>query len=137
MQAPTTETRPTVFVLNFDEGETYQGFFDAIYADFIASLTSKYRVQRARKPDSAIKYLNNAGNRPVAILLVDPAVIKKGNSAVLERVKAYVHRGGTAVFMASFSSFITPLDMKKFWSTHWGLNWQSGDYHRTDVSVNR
>jgi ribonuclease HI len=132
-----TEARSTVFVLNMDKGETYEGFFDAIYADLIASLTSRYRVQRVRKPDSALKYLNNAENRPVAILIVDPAVVKKANVAVLERVKTYVRAGGTAVFMANFSSFITATTMKMLWSTHWGLDWQSGDYHRTDVSTNR
>lgn len=126
-----------IFILNLDEDEEYNGLFDLIYPDLVESLAAKYRIQRARKLDAAQRYLSNSENRPIAILIVDPGVVKAANIAVLNQVKEYVRGGGIAVFMASFSSFVRPLDMNRHWTEHWGLDWQFGDYHRTDVHLNR
>jgi hypothetical protein len=49
------------------------------------------------------------------------AVTLKENSDVLEQVKSYVKAGGMAIFAASFSSFITPPAINKFWETTWVL----------------
>ena len=126
-----------VFILNLDEDEEYNGLFDLICSDLIESLAAKYRIQRTRKPDAAQRYLSNSENRPIAILIVDPGVVQAANITVLNQVKEYVRGGGIAVFMASFSSFVRPLDMNRHWKEHWGLDWQFGDYHRTDAHLNR
>ena len=132
---PTPE-KPVLFILNLDKDQQYENFFDSIYPDLIESLCSKYRVQRARAVDPAKRYLSDPANRPVAILVTDPTVAKKKKSAILEQVINNVKAGGVAIFAANFSSFITPPDMDKFWNT-WGLGWTFGNYHRTDVFLNR
>jgi hypothetical protein len=131
-----TPDKPVVFLLNLDKEQQFEDLFDSIYPDLINSLCDKYRVQRARTVVPAKRYLSDPANHPVAILLPDPALAQKKNYPVLEQVTNYVKAGGVAIFAASFSSFISPPDMNKFWNT-WGLSWKFGDYHRTDVFLNR
>ena len=109
--------------------------FDSIYSNFITSLVAKYHVQRARSLSGAQRYLNE--HQPIAILLPDPAVTLEQNSALLGQVINYVQAGGFAVFSCLFSSFITPPDMNKLWKTSWGLDWKFGNYHRTNVYLDR
>lgn len=137
LQNSQSQAKPTVFILCLDKEEEWEGLFDQSYADLIESLASKYRIQRARKADAALRYLSNSDNRPVAILIVDPGLSKATHVSVLNHVKEYVRGGGTAVFMANFSSFIRPAKLNNFWKKQWGLDWQMGDYHRTDVYLNR
>lgn len=134
----TTQPPPeklTVFILNLDKEQQYEGLFDYIYPDLIASLDAKYHVQRARSLNEAQCHLNK--HQPIAILLPDPAITLEQNSALLRQVKNYVQAGGFAIFSCSFSSFITPPTMDKFWKTSWGLDWNYGNYYRTDVYLNR
>jgi hypothetical protein len=134
----TTQPPPeklTVFILNLDKEQVYEDLFDNIYSDLIASLDAKYHIQRARSLSEAQRHLNE--HQPIAILLPDPAVTLEQNSAVLGQVRKYVQAGGFAIFSGSFSSFITPPAMDKFWERSWGLDWKFGNYHRTDVYLNR
>ena len=125
----------TVFILNLDKEQMYEGFFDSIYSDLLASLHAKYHIERARSLSEAQRYLNE--HQPIAILLPEPAVTLKQNSAALGQLREYVQAGGIAIFAGSFSSFITPPAMDKFWKRTWGLDWKFGNYHRTDVYLNR
>ena len=131
----TTQEKPTVFILNLDKGQVYEGLFDSIYPDLLASLHAKYHIQRSRSLKEAQRHLNE--HQPIAILLPDPAVTLKQNAAVLGQVREYVQAGGIAVFAGLFSSFIAPPAMDRFWKGGWGLDWKFGDYHRTDVYLNR
>ena len=134
----TTQPPPqklTVFILNLDKGQVYEDLFDSIYPDLLASLDAKYHIQRARSLSEAQRNFNE--HQPIAILLPDPAVTLKQNSAVLGQVREYVQAGGFAIFAGMFSSFITPPAMDKFWKRSWGLDWKFGNYHRTDVYLNR
>ena len=124
-----------VFILNLDKGQMYEGLFDSIYPDLLASLHARYHIQRARSLGEAQHHLNE--HHPIAILLPDPAVTLKQNSAVLGQLKEYVQAGGIAIFAGSFSSFIAPPAMDKFWGSSWGLGWKFGTYHGTDVYLNR
>ncbi|TID27705.1 hypothetical protein E6O75_ATG00472 [Venturia nashicola] len=126
---------PIVFALRLDDGQLWERLFDKMYADQIDSLSSKYRIVRARKPDAAKRWLANPENKPIAILITDPGAVS--NVAILDLVKGYVQAGGIAVFMANFSSFINLDDMDKLWKHHWGLDWKVGAYHRTEVHLNR
>ncbi len=135
MTTQPTPEKLTVFILNLDKEQQYEDLFDYIYSDLIASLDAKYHIQRARSLSEAQRHLNE--HQPIAILLPDPAVTLKQNSALLRQVKDYVQAGGFAIFSCSFSSFITPSTMGKFWKTSWGLDWKMGNYHRTDVYLNR
>ena len=130
----TTQPPPgklTVFILNLE----YEDLFDDIYSDLIASLDAKYHIQRARSLSEAQRHLNE--HQLIAILFPDPAVAREQNSALLRQVKNYVQAGGFAIFSCCFSSFINPPTMDKFWKTSWGLDWNFGSYHRTDVYLNR
>lgn len=124
-----------MFILNLDKEQMYEGFFDSIYSDLITSLGAKYRIQRARSLSGAQRYLNE--HQPIAILLPDPAITLEQNSTALGQVREYVQAGGFAIFAGSFSSFITPPAMDEFWERSWGLDWKFGNYHRTDVYLNR
>ena len=101
----TSQVNPVVLILNLDKNEMFEGLFDAIYADLIRSLTSKYRVQRARDPDVAQRYLSDSENHPVAILIVDAGAVRLKNARVLDLVKSYVKSGGIAVFIQPESCF--------------------------------
>jgi hypothetical protein len=136
-EVDSSQVKPIIFVLNLECDEMWEGLFDRMYSDLIESLAVQYRIQRARTIDAAHRYLGNPLNRPAAILIVDPGLINTASSSVLNLVKVYVRGGGIAVFMASFSSFISPSDMNKFWQEQWGLDWKFGDYHRTIVQLNR
>jgi hypothetical protein len=129
--------KPVVFILNLDEEQMFEGLFDSIYSDLIYSLAAKYRLKRARKLGAAQRFLSNAANRPIAILLPDPAVTMEQNSTVLALVTSYAQAGGVVIFAATFSGFITPHAMNKFWDESWGLGWKFGEYYRTDVYLNR
>jgi len=129
--------KPTIFILGLDQEEQWEGLFDAIYQDLIQSLTSRYLIQRARKLGPAQRYLSNSQNRPIAILVVDPGVIQGKNVTVFDQLKDYVQKGGIAVFMANFSSFVKPDEMNNLWKKSWGLDWQMAEYERTDVYLNR
>ncbi|RDI87296.1 hypothetical protein Vi05172_g2939 [Venturia inaequalis] len=129
--------KPLVFMLCLDDEQPWEGLFDNIYTDQIDSLSSKYRIVRARKPDAAKRWLANPENKPIAVLITDPGVVQPSNAVVLDLVKAYVQAGGIAVFMANFSSFMRPEDMDKLWKDQWGLNWKMAAYHRTDLHLNR
>lgn len=129
--------KPAVFILCLDDEQPWGGLFDNMYTDQIDSLSSKYLIVRARKPDAAKRWLANPQNKPIAILITDPGVVQPSNAGVLDLVKAYVQAGGVAVFMANFSSFMRPDDMDRLWKDQWGLNWKMADYHRTDLHLNR
>ena len=108
-----------------------------MYSDLIESLSPTYRLQRARSRGAAQRYLSSPENRPTAVLVVAPGVVKAANASVLNQLKEYVQAGGSVMFTACFSSFIGPDDMDRLWQKNWELNWQVGDYHRTDVHLNR
>ncbi|KAF2432768.1 hypothetical protein EJ08DRAFT_112926 [Tothia fuscella] len=128
----TAQPKPAVFILDLEQPD----LFTAIYSDFVDALASEYRIQRARKKGPAERYLTNTENRPIAILAVDAGLVERKNASLLQQVRDYVHRGGTVIFMANFSGFITPPKMNKFWPETWGLDWQFGEYHRTTVHLN-
>jgi hypothetical protein len=136
-QSAAPATKPQIFILCLDEKELYYGLFDKFYSRLIDSLACKARLLRARTTDAAKRYLSNADNRPIAILITEPGVAKPENGHLLEFVKSYVRWGGVAIMMASFSSFIRGDVMDEFWSKHWNLSWRRGDYYRTDVHLNR
>ena len=135
MTTQPTPKKLTVFILNLDKEQMWQNMFDSIYSNLIVSLDAKYHVQRARSLSGAQRYLNE--HQPIAILLPDPAVTLEQNSALLGQVINYVQAGGFAIFACLFSSFITPPDMNKLWKTSWGLDWKFGNYHRTNVYLNK
>lgn len=129
-------TKASVFVVNLGQGEIYQNFWDELYQDLITPLTAKYRVQRVRRRDHALRWLREPANKPVAILVPDSGVLLQGNRDVPNLIYDHAMRGATVLFHASFSSFAVPDEMATLWEK-WGTKWRAGDYVRTITQLNR
>lgn len=135
MSTYTPAEKPCVLIINLDKEQVYENLFDRIYPDLFALLCTKYHAQRARSLSEAQTHLND--HHPIAVLLPDPAVTLKENSALLKQIRDYVQAGGYAIFGCSFSSFINQPVMDNFWKRDWNLDWKMGSYHRTDVYLGR
>ncbi|KOC11478.1 hypothetical protein AFLA70_372g001421 [Aspergillus flavus AF70] len=94
----------------------------------------KSGLSASRKPNSAIELLAQRPE-PSAILVTDEALTLPENRAVWKAALEYVRRGGTAVIMGHFPSFVRPNHLKPFFSQA-GLNWESGSYQRTTLALN-
>jgi len=112
-----------------------QPWFDEMYAPLLTALRSNAEFQRAEHSTSAIQFLSQLPE-PSAVLITDEALTLRENSAVWEAVLEYVRRGGTAIVMGLFPSFVQPNSMKPFFSRA-GLHWGAGSYHRTTLALNR
>lgn len=129
--ASSTESRPTLLVLSIEE----QSLFDAMYGRLIALLSSKATLQWMTEPGRTLDYLQTES--PSAVLATDAGILKSSHAAVLNKLTDYVREGGTVVLCGLFSSFIRRDEVKPFFERHFGLPWELGAYHRTDVYLNR
>ncbi|KAF9927111.1 hypothetical protein BGZ67_007669 [Mortierella alpina] len=111
-----------------------QPWFDEMYAPLLTALRSNAEFQRAENSTSAIRFLSQRPE-PSAVLITDEALTLPTNSAVWEAVLAYVRRGGTAIVMGLFPSFVEPDSIKPFFSRA-GLPWSAGPCHRTTLALN-
>lgn len=94
-------------------------------------------LKRARTANAALSYLNkNASAPPDGILVTDPGVAQPGNKALLDRLVAYARAGGTVVMSYCFSSNMRMNNLENFWKQAWGLPWEPGSYHRTNLTLN-
>lgn len=112
-----------------------QPWFDEMYAPLLTALKSNAEFQQAEHSTSAIRFLSQLPE-PSAVLITDEALTLRENSAVWGAVLEYVRRGGTAIVMGLFPSFVEPDNMKPFFSRA-GLRWETGSYHRTTLALNR
>ncbi|KAG0042513.1 hypothetical protein BGZ83_000382 [Gryganskiella cystojenkinii] len=112
-----------------------QPWFDEMYAPLLTALRSNAEFQRAEDSASAIQFLSQLPE-PSAVLITDEALTLRKNIAVWDAVLEYVRRGGIAIVMGLFPSFVEPDKMKPFFSRA-GLQWGAGSYHRTTLAVNR
>ncbi|PFH60125.1 hypothetical protein XA68_11398 [Ophiocordyceps unilateralis] len=110
-------------------------WFDETYAPLLTAIRSKAEFQRAEDSASALRFLSQQPE-PTAILITDEALTLHKNRAVWEAVLDYVSRGGVAVVMGLFSSFVKPNKIKPFFSKP-GLPWGAGSYHRTTLILNQ
>ncbi|KAF9919923.1 hypothetical protein FBU30_010368 [Linnemannia zychae] len=111
-----------------------QPWFDEMYAPLLTALRSNAEFQRAEQSASAIRFLSQHPE-PSAVLITDEALTLRQNSAVWKAVLEYVRRGGTAIVMGLFPSFVKPNKMKPFFSQA-GLHWEVASYHRTTLTLN-
>ncbi|KAJ9645261.1 hypothetical protein H2201_005607 [Coniosporium apollinis] len=123
--------KPRILLLSLANKE----WFDEMYSRLINTLAEGATLQRASKPDAALRYLAN--NTPQAILVTDAGLAERNHSAVLARVVEYARSGGIVVVGCMFSSFMSRPKMEAFFRDGWNLPWRYGDYHRTDVHLNR
>ncbi|KAJ6508446.1 hypothetical protein C8R45DRAFT_443495 [Mycena sanguinolenta] len=127
-------TKPRVLLISLN----LQPFFDTTYPHLIDALGSKAAIRRVKTAGSAIRELDRDGeDAPVAALVTDEALAnERKHSPVWDAVLDYVRRGGTAIVMGHFSTFVKPLMIKPFFAKA-GLPWERGDYHRTTTGLNR
>ncbi|KAG0343841.1 hypothetical protein BG004_004961 [Podila humilis] len=111
-----------------------QPWFDEMYAPLITALKSGPGFRQAEKTADAMAWLSDP--EPAAVLITDEALALKKFSAVWDAVLAYVRRGGVAIVMGFFASFIAPNQMKPFFARA-GLQWGYGSYQRTTLVLNR
>ncbi|KAK1824833.1 hypothetical protein LTR12_000628 [Friedmanniomyces endolithicus] len=112
-------TRPKIVLLSLAK----QPWFVESYTPLLNLLRSKADLAEIIDRDEAYDLLTLANHTTTTI----PGIRKAAD---------YVrHHGGTLIFMALFSSFARPPNIKTLFQT-FGLPWVSGDYHRTDFHVN-
>ncbi|KAF9967358.1 hypothetical protein BGZ70_009820 [Mortierella alpina] len=112
-----------------------QPWFGEMYAPLLTALRSNAEFQQAENSTSALRLLSQVPE-PSAVLITDEALTLSQNSAVWDAVLEYVRRGGIAIIMGLFPSFVEPDRMKPFFSQA-GLSWRAGSYHRTTLALNR
>lgn len=108
------------------------------FGGILDNLSEHADLKRTRTAGEALSYLiRNAASPPDGILVTDPGVAQAGHEALLNRLVAYARAGGTVVMSYCFSKAIRRNQMREFWARAWGLPWESGSYHRTDLALNR
>ncbi|KAG0221292.1 hypothetical protein BGW41_006993 [Actinomortierella wolfii] len=112
-----------------------QPWFGEMYGPLLTALRAKAEFQQIEQSTLAIESLSQLPE-PSAVLITDEALTLQENSAVWEEVLTYVHRGGTAIVMGLFPSFVEPDSIQPFFSRA-GLSWEAGSYHRTTLALNR
>lgn len=111
-------------------------FFDEQYTHLIDIISNTAAIQRVKTRDSALNRIKGK-DTPKAILITDAALANESvNAPVWDAVLDYVRRGGTAIVMGHFSSFVQPDNILPFFRKA-GLSWKRSDYHRTDTGLNR
>ncbi|AEO64182.1 ec13d0af-0fdd-4131-8eec-aabb123d2c42 [Thermothielavioides terrestris] len=126
-----------------------ESWFDEMYKPHLDKLRAKARIQRAKTARTALRELSSSSSSssssstehppPAAVLITDAALADPAageHAAVLDAVLQYVRRGGTAVCLAHFPSFVAPPDMQPFFRRA-GLPWEAGAYERTTFALNR
>ncbi|KAK1658507.1 hypothetical protein BDP55DRAFT_593994 [Colletotrichum godetiae] len=125
----TTQSRPRIVAISLK----YESSLDETYASLFTQLLENASVQRAKKPASALDLLQQ--HPPPAAVLITDQGLTEGHPNVWDAVITYVRQGGTAIAMGHFSSFVKPDNIRPFF-TKAGLDWDSGVYHRTTVTLN-
>lgn len=131
--------KQTLVLITLDEGEFYQGLYDAIWSDDIDEMNRDYELQRIRSPADARRYLgigsDPVSTRPVAILVPDPGLLKPEYDPIFDRVKAYAESGGVILFVGGFASNVRPDDMDRLWE-RLHKPWKMTKYSREDTVLN-
>jgi hypothetical protein len=83
---------------------------------------------------AAASALFTANARPI-VLATDEALTDHNNSPLLDEARHFVRTGGTVIFCCHFSGFAQRDDADKLFAA-FGLDWEFGDYHRTEHTVN-
>jgi hypothetical protein len=133
-QIATSQINQSLVILNLNEEFLERHAFSIKHSGLLECLSaSPYNFQYLHRSESALRYLLNTRNRPIAILIVDAAILKAKNAPILEQVEKYTKQGGIALFMANFGFSVESQEMNSFWTNIWGLKWKSGNYMKIDL----
>ena len=103
-------SNPRILAISFHD----RPLFDQSYAPFLTQLAVTANLYYA---------------------VTDEALTLAENRRVWEAVLTYIRKGGIAIAMGLFSSFVKPKKLKPFFSRA-GLAWDVGSYHRTTLFLN-
>lgn len=130
--AASPSTKPRILLISLDE----QPWFDEMYSHLLAQLLPKADVARAKSSNGAIVQLVDPERKPQAVILTDPSCTQHRHSGLLACLVRYVRiDGGTLLCGCNFSSSLGFQEFAPFFAK-FGLNWESGDYHRCTVGLN-
>lgn len=116
-------------------------FFNHVHQRLMAFLDSQAQVKTAWNAGQALEALNN--DRPQAILIVDATLsitdpthgeFVPARDIILDKLREYLNRGGTAIFCSSFTTANFD-DMTMFWHQQFNLPWAFCAYHREHVQL--
>lgn len=126
--------KPEVVVLSLEK----EPYLEESCRDLFTELRARADVHEITDAAEASAYFNNEPVEPGngSIVLATDAALAKGKF-LRQRSDAaiYVRDGGTLVFGLHFASFARPSDIKSMFQA-FSLPWESGEYHRTEFSVN-
>jgi hypothetical protein len=123
--------RPRIVLLTLNKPE----FFGDMYEGFITELKTKAEVQQITTSEEARSAFNDQP-KPAAILSADESLLASTRISLVHDAHSYVRTGGILVFIALFSFFSRPSDIKNMFS-RFELPGESGDYHRSTFKLNR
>ncbi|KAK0458618.1 uncharacterized protein EV420DRAFT_1543418 [Desarmillaria tabescens] len=118
-----SQSKKFILLLSLENEE----FFDEIHAHFLSTLRSKTCVKRALTQSEALTFL--ASPDLGGVFVTDPGVTHKKHNSVLTKLIEYTKAGGLVAIGGLFSTFVSFVEMDRFWSK-WGQSWKMGSYHR-------
>lgn len=128
----TTNSKPKIVLLSLER----QPWMDEMYGALFTALRDKADVTEITTPEEADDLFLTSTNKPNIIIATDASLtnakFRKQQDAAVTYVRSH---GGTLLLACLFSSFAPPPDIKTFFAAL-GLAWESGDYHRTEFSLN-
>jgi len=114
----------------------FDPLFLELYKHTISKLSSKSKVILAKTLEKALNLLQSNPS-PHGIFVADASIIEEEEFHPLSRfITKYCKKGGRVILGAFFSASVSPPNLKKYFATEWGLPWEMGSYHRTDVHLN-
>jgi hypothetical protein len=129
---PAQSKQARIFFLSLDHFDDKPSS-DRMCRPLLDTLVTKATLERASKPEAALKYLST--NLPTAIIITDSAITEPEHAALLEKIISYVRDGGTAILAGYFTCFVNWFDPHGFFR-RWDLPWEFASYTRETVYVN-
>lgn len=123
------DRRPKVALLQLNK----QPGFDGKFSRLLSGLSAKAKVDSITTDAQAVAVFS--GRYPI-VLVTDQALAEPKHMALRDEARQYVARGGTLIFCCHFPSFVHDQDATKLFSS-FGLYWRTGDYHRTEHTINQ
>lgn len=112
--------------------DSEDGILDDIYATFFSKI--KDQVSTVDVDFTTTKDIFKDITLQI-VLVVGGELTKKLYSGLHSQLARFAKDGGAVICCCNVSSFCLPGDLKDFFGT-FGLQWTSGDYHRTDHVLN-
>lgn len=128
------DAKPQVLILQLGD-QMQLGLFEDIYSGLRMKVEAHYEVVKKTTAATAIECLSQPNLQLKAVLVVDGGLAKQKFKKVQVKLASYAKGGGTVILCCNFSSFVSGPDFVAM-AGNMGLQWEWGDYHRTDFALN-